>query len=156
MFSYFIHSYISYLTTNQSLASGMGYNLGENKPSVSQWFDARIEKYFHTFIFLEYFYISWVSTAYVWEEGTLPHKEWLSVGNRASQVALAVKNLPANAGNIRDVGPIPGSERSPGEGHGNPLQYSCLGNPMDRGAWRAIAHKVAKSWIQVKWQPPQT
>ena len=53
---------------------------------------------------------------------------------QASQVAVKVKNLPANAGDIRD-GFIPGSGRSPGEGHGNPLQYSCLENPMDRGAW---------------------
>ena len=48
-----------------------------------------------------------------------------------------VKNLPANAGDIRDSGSIPESGRSPEGGHGNPLQYSCLGNPMDRGAWRA-------------------
>ena len=48
---------------------------------------------------------------------------------RASQGALVVKNLPANAGDIRDVGSVPGSERSPGGGHGNPLQYSCLENP---------------------------
>ena len=47
-----------------------------------------------------------------------------------------VKNLPVNAGDIRDVGSIPGSGRSPGGGHGNPLQYSCLENPMDRGAGR--------------------
>ena len=52
-----------------------------------------------------------------------------------------VKNLPANAG---DAGPIPGSGRSSGGGNGNPLQYSCLGNPMDRGAWRATVHGVAK------------
>jgi len=52
-----------------------------------------------------------------------------------------VKNLPANAG---VTGSIPGSGRSPGEGNGNPLQYSCLGNPMDRGAWQAIVHRVAK------------
>ena len=49
-----------------------------------------------------------------------------------------VKNLPANAGDIRDVGSIPGLGRSPGGGHGNPLQYSCLRNPMDRRAWQAI------------------
>ena len=49
-----------------------------------------------------------------------------------------VKNLPANVGDIRDVGSIPRSERSPGGEHGNPLQYSCLENPMDRGAWLAI------------------
>ena len=48
-----------------------------------------------------------------------------------------VKNLPANAGDIRDVGSIPGLGRSSGRGHGNPLQYSCLENPMDRGAWQA-------------------
>ena len=53
-----------------------------------------------------------------------------------------VKNLPANAG---DVGLIPGSGRSVGGGNDNPLQYSCLGNPMDRGAWRAIVHGVTKS-----------
>ena len=52
-----------------------------------------------------------------------------------SQVVLVVKNLPANAGDIRDMGSIPGSERFPGGGHGNPLQYSCLENPMDRKAY---------------------
>ena len=55
----------------------------------------------------------------------------------ASQVGLVVKNLPTNAGDIRDLGSIPGSGRSPGGGHGNPVQYSCLENPMDRGAWQA-------------------
>ena len=53
----------------------------------------------------------------------------------ASQVALVVKNLPANAGDVRDVGSIPGLGRSPGKGHGNPLQYSCPENPMDREVW---------------------
>ena len=56
-----------------------------------------------------------------------------------------VKNLPANVGNVRDVGSIPGSGRSPGGGHGNPLQYSFLENPMDIGAWRAMVHRVTKS-----------
>ena len=56
-----------------------------------------------------------------------------------------VKNPPANGGDVRGVGSIPGSGRSPGEGHGNPLQYSCLKNPMDRGAWWATVHEVAKS-----------
>ena len=64
---------------------------------------------------------------------------------RASQVAPVVKNLPANAGDIRDSGLIPGLERSPGGGNGNPLQYSCLENPMDRGAWQATVYRVAKS-----------
>ena len=56
-----------------------------------------------------------------------------------------VKNPPANAGDIREPGLIPGSGRSPGGGHGNPLQYSCLENPMDRGAWRTIVCGVAES-----------
>ena len=58
-----------------------------------------------------------------------------------------VKNLPANAVDIEDMDFILGSERSPGGGHGNPLQYYCLENPMDRGAWWAMVHRVAKSWI---------
>ena len=68
----------------------------------------------------------------------------------ASQVALVVKNLPAKSGDIRDAGSIPASGRSPGKGHGNPLQYSCLENPMDRGAWRALIHRVAKSQTRLK------
>ena len=67
-------------------------------------------------------------------------------GPRASQVALVVKNLPANAGDVRDAGSIPRSGRSPGGGHGNPLLYYCLENPMDRGAWWATVHGVTKSW----------
>jgi len=68
-------------------------------------------------------------------------------------VVLVVKNLPANAGDTGetgDVGLIPGSRRSPGEGHGNLLQYSCLENPMDRGTWRATVHRVAKSQTRLK------
>ena len=56
-----------------------------------------------------------------------------------------VKNLPANAGGSRDEGSIPGSGRSPGGGNGNPLQYSCLENPMERGTWWATVHGVTKS-----------
>ena len=63
----------------------------------------------------------------------------------ASQVTLVVKNLLANAGDMRDTGSTPGSGRFPGEGHGNPLQYSCLENPIDRGAWWAMFHRVQKS-----------
>ena len=62
----------------------------------------------------------------------------------ASQEALVVKNLPANAGDLRDAGLIHGLGRSLGGGHGNPLQYSCLENPMDRGAWWAAVHGVAR------------
>ena len=61
-----------------------------------------------------------------------------------------IKNPPANAGDIRDVGSVLGWGRSPGGGHGNPLQYSCLENPMDRGAWWATVHAAAKSWTQLK------
>ena len=68
----------------------------------------------------------------------------------ASQVALALRNPPANAGDIRDAGSIPGLGGSLGGGHGNPLQYSCLENPMDKGAWWAV-HRVAKSWTWLKW-----
>ena len=57
-----------------------------------------------------------------------------------------VKNPPANARDLRVVGSIPGSGRSSGGGHGNPLQYSCLENPMDRGLWQATVHGVTKSW----------
>ena len=60
-----------------------------------------------------------------------------------------VKNPPANAGEAGDAGSIPRSGRSPGGEHGNPLQYSCLKNPMDRGAWQATVHGVAKSQTQL-------
>ena len=66
-----------------------------------------------------------------------------------SQVALVVKNLPANARDKRDIVLIPGSGRSPEGGHGNPLQYSCLENPMDRGARWATVHGVTKSWTRL-------
>ena len=56
------------------------------------------------------------------------------------------KESPANEGDVRDMGLIPGSGRSPGGGHGNPLQDSCLENPMDGGAWRATVHVITKSW----------
>ena len=62
----------------------------------------------------------------------------------ASQVVLVVKNLPANTADLRDTGSIPGSGRSPGGGHGNPLQYSCLENPIDRRAWQVTVHGITK------------
>ena len=67
-----------------------------------------------------------------------------------SQVVQEVKNPPADAGDIRDSGSVPRSGRSPGGGHGNPLHYFCLENPMDSGAWWAIVHGVAKSWTWLK------
>ena len=68
----------------------------------------------------------------------------------ASQRLLVVKNLPANTGDIRDMGLIPGLGRSPGGGHGNPLQDSCLENPMDRGAGWAPVYGGAKSQTRLK------
>ena len=69
---------------------------------------------------------------------------------RGFQEVLEVKNLPAKAGDVRDMGSIPGLGRSPGEGHGYPLQYSCLENPVVRGAWRDMAHRVPNSWTRLK------
>jgi len=68
----------------------------------------------------------------------------ISWETQACQVALELRNPPANAGDLRDTDSIPGSGRSPGEGNGNPLQYSCLENPMDRGAWQATVHGATK------------
>ena len=68
----------------------------------------------------------------------------------SSQVALVVKNPPANAGDIRDAVLKPGLERSHGGGNGNPLQYSCLENPKDRGAWRLTVHKVTEARTRLK------
>ena len=70
--------------------------------------------------------------------------------DRASQIVLVVKNQPANAGDIRDACSLPGLGRSPGVGNGNPLQYSCLENPIDRGAWQTIVHRVAESRTQLE------
>ena len=68
-----------------------------------------------------------------------------------SQVALVVKKTLANAGDVRDLGSIPGSGRSPGEGNGNPLQYSCLENPMNIETWQASVTELQRIWTQVKW-----
>ena len=68
------------------------------------------------------------------------------------QVVLVVKNLPANAGHERR-GFLSGSGRFPAGGHSSPLQYSCLEDPMDRGAWRPTVHRVAKSWTRLKGLP---
>ena len=68
----------------------------------------------------------------------------------ASQFVLMVKNPPANAGDVRKLGSIPGSGRSPGGGNGNPLQYSCLENTTDRRPWWAIVHSAAKSQTRLK------
>ena len=66
-------------------------------------------------------------------------------------MVLVVKSPPANAGDVRDLGSVSWWGRPPGGGYGNPLQYSCLENLMDRGTWWAIVHRVAKSWTWLKW-----
>ena len=63
---------------------------------------------------------------------------------------MVAKNLPANAGDVKDMGSIPGSGASPVGGNGNPVQFSCLENPIDRGAWQATVHRVTKSLTQLK------
>ena len=71
--------------------------------------------------------------------------------NQASKMVLVVKNPPASGGDIRDTGLIPGWGKSPGGGNGHPLQYSCLENPMDRGAWQTTVHRMAKGHTRLKW-----
>ena len=99
-----------------------------------------ISKQFH----LAFRYHNSLATLGVWQD-----LRWRAL-KTASQVALVVKNLPADEGDVRDSGSIPGSGRSLGGGKGNPLQYSCLENPMDRGTQRATVHRVAKSQTPLK------
>ena len=89
----------------------------------------QLQATFQSWLHRESWFHFWIEIPHVW----------------AYQVVLVVKNLSANAGDIRDVGSISGSGRSPGGGHGNPLQYSCLEHPMDRGGWQATVHGVTKS-----------
>ena len=82
-----------------------------------------------------------------WQATTLDtSKSWTRLRDYALNRLSSKKNPPANAG---DVGSVPELGRSPGEGNGNPLQYSCLGKPMVRGAWRATVHGVTKSQTQL-------
>ena len=82
---------------------------------------------------------------------TIDKYRYLYIQVMASQVVLVVKNLLASAGDRRDVGLIPGLGRFPGEGHGNPLQYIFLENPVDTGVWQATVHRVIKSQTWLKW-----
>ena len=75
---------------------------------------------------------------------------WLPESNLCLEVELVVKKLPATAGDVRNACSVPEFGRSPGEGDGSPLQHSCLENPMDRGAWQATIHRVAKSRTRLK------
>ena len=79
------------------------------------------------------------------------HFKYSSIFSGASQVVLVVKNPPTKAGDPRDAGLISTLRRSHGGGNGSPLQYSCLENPIDRGAWRATVQRVTQSQTQLKW-----
>ena len=84
-------------------------------------------------------------THYVKRNRHMQRKDNMKAQEASFPSGSVVKNPPVNAGNTGGVGLIPGSGRSPGEEHGNPLQYSCLGNPMDRGAWWAIVNGFTKT-----------
>ena len=91
-----------------------------------------------------------VENVWDWADWQFQSSHCIWKGRSTSLVALVVKNCPANAGDIRDMGWFPGSRRSLGEGHVNPLQYFCLENPTDRGAWQDTVHRVAKSQAWLK------
>ena len=86
--------------------------------------------------------VPWLEKLQSWDSKL--SSPWEQIVN-ASQVAQVLKNLPVNAGDVREAGLIPWSRRSPGGGYGNPLQCSCQENPMDRGAWRATVHRITES-----------
>ena len=92
-------------------------------------------------LFIYLFWLRWCSS---WDLHSLT-RELV----KASQVAPAVKNPPANTEDIREAGSVPESGRSPGGGHGNPIQYACVESPRGRGNWWATVHIVAKSWTQL-------
>ena len=92
--------------------------------------------------------VRWVTQYLKWKIILDETKSRLEPTDEASQAVLVVKNPPASAGDTRYLDLIPGSGRPPGGGHGDPLKYSCLENPMDRGALRATVHGVAKSWTR--------
>ena len=83
--------------------------------------------------------------------GRPPSSSYYTGGPWSSQVVLVVKKPPCNAGDLREAGSVLGMERSPGGGRGNPLQFSCPENPMDRGAWQVMVHGITESQTQQKW-----
>ena len=108
------------------------------------------------FFFFKIFFLMWIIFLSLYCPcyniiSVLVFKPWFKCFLPASaHVALVVKNPPANAGDIKDAGLIPGLARFPGGGHGNPLQWSYLGNPMDRGTWRATVLRVFKGQTLLK------
>ena len=120
------------------LIPGLGRSPGEGNGHHSHIFSWRINGHGRL--------MNGVTKSQAWLSDYRTHTHTHTDLKGAFPVVLVVKNPPANAGGKRDVGSIPGPGRSSGGGHGNPLQYSCLENPMDRGAWWAMPHKVTKSW----------
>ena len=98
--------------------------------------------YYRTFmIWLSIFYLTSIKFC---------HYSWLHINLGDSPGGTLGKEFACQCRRLRDVGLIPGSGRSPGKGHGNPLKYSCLENPKDRGPWQATVHRVAQSWTRPK------
>ena len=123
-------------------------------PCIGRWFPYNRITRKALKCFLEY---TQIQVMRIWHSCLEKDKLFLLANNwfcrnsvNISEVALVVKNPPANAGDIRDTGSIPGSGRSSGEGYGNLLQYSCLENPMDRGAWGTTVHRVTQSQTRLK------
>ena len=97
--------------------------------------------------------LSMIKMRSCWLRSTIYIRVYSSYCTGTSQVALVVENPPASAGDLGDAGSVPGSGRSPGGGHSNPLKYSCLENPMDRGAWWATVRSITKIQTWLKRQP---
>ena len=140
---------------NLSHPSFLELNIIRIKPNLYQQINAQLSFQFFwkvvTYEFLEIKNYSWWRGS----EGCWNDSKGLRVYKLSwwvSQVALAVKNPFVNAGELRDTGLIPGSGRSPGGEHGNPLQYSCLENPMDRGAWMSKSvgsQRIGHDWCNL-------
>ena len=102
------------------------------------------QNHIHLLLFIYFGHTAWLAGSQFPNQGLNPGPCSVSPESQ-NPLASMVKNLPFNAGDTRDVSLLPESGRSPGVGNGNPLQYSCLENPMDRGAWRATVHRVTES-----------
>ena len=105
------------------------------------------------FLYLSVIFKDKIDISHIWQKIKLK-KHIFKLGcvrTWASQVMLVVKNVLVSAGDIREMGLIPGLRRSPGGGHDNPLQYSFLENPMDKESWQATVHRVTKNWTWLKW-----
>ena len=134
--------YIKYLKSPQACPCGVKlmfcFPVIPKNPFILSYFKFAVLKWISCMVFSS------------WKKFPMVKRCLFNLLNGASQVVLLVKNPPANAGDIRDVGLVLGSGRSPGGRHGNPLQYSCLENPIDRGTWWATVHRAIKSQTWLK------